>query len=309
MRWEGKKKMKKLIFAVVSVLILSSCSPANRYVVERINAADSFSQQHKWKEAYLSVEDTLIFDGDPEMLRTLVSKYPDIISIGMKKVYQQRLNSFSIECNQKNFDGYRYAIMSLCRNKYAGEVKNEILVDSKKWLNECAANPKSSAWLKNLTDIEELIGTGYFAPETKRQAAITEENEKKAEHKNNTGIIINVQTANESHINNGAGAQMGAAVGQAQYVDNANWKNYSATKQLGAGLAGAVIGAMLLDQPSAPSYKATYFIQSLSGNINQIDITSSSPVHLPEGSCVEAHGNQISLINQDNCKAISVTKK
>lgn len=129
--------------------------------------------------------------------------------------------------------------------------------------------------------------------------------EKIDEQKNRFGVIISSQVIDESHVNNGAGARLGAALGQAQYVDNANWNSYSATKQLGAGLAGSIIGAAMMDKPSETLFNVVYFIKTISGNVKQVNMSSSSPVHLPEGACVESTYSQISLISQNNCAGIS----
>lgn len=299
--------------SLLVVLLMSGC--ATNYTAQRIEKTEEFAEQKKWSDAYAIIENDFLWDYEHEKISLQINKYPEIITVGMKESYRQRLDKAREVCNKRTFDDYYYnsiLVLGKIRHHEASKTINEILGDSKKWLNDCAANPDSSAWLKNLTDIEYIVGPDYFSPNTKRQAAITEEKEtqsSKKEATERTGIIISVQVSDKSHINNGSGANLGAAIGQANYIDNANWRNYSATKQLGAGLVGAMIGGIAMDRPSKVSYQTTYFVKLLSGEIKQVAVTSSSATHFPEGICVEAFESNINIVNQNNCAELTANQR
>jgi hypothetical protein len=78
--------------------------------------------------------------------------------------------------------------------------------------------------------------------------------------------LINVQVTNLSTGATSGGAQLGSVVSQANYIDSSNWKNYSATTQVGVGLLGAIAGSML-DSQSVTKYKVTYFLQIPNGDV------------------------------------------
>ena len=119
------------------------------------------------------------------------------------------------------------------------------------------------------------------------------------------GKIINVQSVNESDYNNGSMSKLGSAFGQASYLDNANWGNYSAKNQLGAGLAGALIGAML-DKPTQIKFHSRYTIRLNNGDIITKDITQQSQFNLSSDICVET--DSLIDVNDKFCSDINVDK-
>ncbi len=98
--------------------------------------------------------------------------------------------------------------------------------------------------------------------------------------------IINVQGVNESTPGTSGGAQLGGAFGQAQYLDNANWHNYSARNQLGAGIIGALLGSAL-DAPARTVYRIVYTLKNSDGTVNVIEKVSQSPIYVAPGLCVD----------------------
>lgn len=98
--------------------------------------------------------------------------------------------------------------------------------------------------------------------------------------------IINVQGINESTQGTAGGAQLGAAFGQAQYIDKANWNNYSARSQLGAGLVGALLGSAL-DAPARTMYRIVYTLKRSDGSVNVIEKVSPSPIYIASGLCID----------------------
>lgn len=105
---------------------------------------------------------------------------------------------------------------------------------------------------------------------------------------NSYGTIIDAQSLNESTPGSNAGSQLGAAIGQAAYVDNAfkgNTWNYSATSQIAAGLAGAMIGSLANTAPKA-QFRTRYTIRLGNGQIEYVDETKSEPFRQTVGLCV-----------------------
>ena len=103
------------------------------------------------------------------------------------------------------------------------------------------------------------------------------------------GIVVDAQTLDDSRPGNNAGSQLGAAVGSAAYVDNAfkgnNW-NYSATKNLAAGLLGAAIGSSLDTTPTSV-FATRYFVKLKNGAVVTVNERKSDPFKIPPGLCVE----------------------
>lgn len=300
--------MKTLAW-LITAATLSGC--VLNYAGKELREAEELAKQNNWVGSYSALEIDLVHNIDPEKLKSLTTEFPNIISIGMRDIYMARLKVVKESCGRSTFFDYLYHIKNLSYNQYAGDARVKIFDDSKMALNYCASKPESEAWPQHLSEFEKTTGLGYFFPETFTQAAINEAKatkEKEAQAKARTGIIINAQVANESHINNGAGASLGAAYAQANYIDNTRWQNYSASKQLGAGLVGALIGAALLDKPTTPSFQTTYFVKLLSGDIKQVEVTSNTATHLPEGACVEADDHNLTMVNQGNCASIPANK-
>jgi outer membrane lipoprotein SlyB len=113
------------------------------------------------------------------------------------------------------------------------------------------------------------------------------------------GIIIDNQGVNESTPGTNVGANLGGAVGNAAYIDNAiRGGNYSAMNQLGVGILGAVLGSTLDSKPNA-QYHYRYAVKLGSGNIKYFDETKSDPFRHPVGVCVSVP--YIALVEQQLC--------
>ena len=115
------------------------------------------------------------------------------------------------------------------------------------------------------------------------------------------GRVAGVQVVNRSHINTGAGSNMGALAGQAMYLDNISWRNYSAMNQLGAGLLGAMVGSAL-DTPTSIAFERKYWVTLNDGNTVAISTTGSDNTHIPQGVCVAVYGSSLEPTNEINCK-------
>jgi hypothetical protein len=110
--------------------------------------------------------------------------------------------------------------------------------------------------------------------------------------------ILNVQIINESSPGSTAGAQLGSAIGQSQYIDHHNWHNYSATGQIAAGLLGALIGAMVDSRPQI-AYRQVYTLRDVDGNVRTIERVSDSPVYTAVGVCIDTWN--FSTLRDDQC--------
>ena len=115
------------------------------------------------------------------------------------------------------------------------------------------------------------------------------------------GRISDIQFENKSHINPGTSANLGALAGQAIYIDNTSWRNYSGLNQIGAGLLGAMIGSSL-DQPTSIQYQRTYWVTLNSGETIPVSSLVPDQTHIPRGVCVEVKGTILVATNESKCK-------
>lgn len=117
------------------------------------------------------------------------------------------------------------------------------------------------------------------------------------------GFLIDVQTQNKSTSGNNVGSSLGAAYGEANYIDRAfsgNNIDYSATNQITAGLTGAILGSLLLDKAPISKFSNRYTIKTITNEIKYIEETSSTPQFTHSvGLCVLL--NPIRPASQDLC--------
>lgn len=113
------------------------------------------------------------------------------------------------------------------------------------------------------------------------------------------GVIIDNQGVNESTSGTTGGANLGGAIANAAYIDNAiKGGNYSAKNQLAVGILGVMLGSTLDSKPNA-QYHYRYAVRLGSGNIKYFDETKSDPFRHPAGICVSVPN--IVLIDQQLC--------
>jgi len=117
------------------------------------------------------------------------------------------------------------------------------------------------------------------------------------------GTILDAQSLNESTAGTNAGSQLGARYGNAAYVDNAfkgspqNW-NYSATGNLTAQVAGALIGS-LADRPAVARFRTRYTIKTGSGSVEYVEEIKGDALRHTVGLCVTV--SPIRPIDFDTC--------
>lgn len=102
------------------------------------------------------------------------------------------------------------------------------------------------------------------------------------------GVIIDVQTLDQSQSGTNAGAQLGAAFGSAAYVDKAfsgNNVDYSAKKHLGVSLLGGLLGASA-DKAPVSSFRTRYTIKLQDGSIQHIEEATPNQFRHAVGLCV-----------------------
>lgn len=117
------------------------------------------------------------------------------------------------------------------------------------------------------------------------------------------GKIIDAQWVNESYYNTGAGSRLGSTLGQATYLDDTNWHDYSAKNQVGAAILGSLVGSML-DKPTEIKYHFRYTMKTSSGDIITQDKYSSSKFHTPVGVCVNV--NTVEIVNDKSCEESNI---
>lgn len=102
------------------------------------------------------------------------------------------------------------------------------------------------------------------------------------------GVIVDVQTLDQSQAGNNAGSQLGTALGSAAYVDKAfsgNSVDYSAKKHLGGALLGGVLGSAA-DKAPMSSFRTRYTIKLQEGSIQHIEEETPNQFRHSVGLCV-----------------------
>lgn len=119
------------------------------------------------------------------------------------------------------------------------------------------------------------------------------------------GIIMDVQTLDQSQAGTNAGSQLGATFGSAAYVDKAfsgDNVDYSAKKHLGVALLGGVLGSAA-DRAPVSSFRTRYTIKLQDGNIQHVEEETHNQFRHSVGLCVFLEPFRI--VNQQLC---SMTK-
>jgi hypothetical protein len=293
---------RELFIIIACVFLFSGCASHH---ASHVNESQSFARQGEWKNAYRSLEVPLRKEQETERIDNLIKQYPEIVAVGAEQTFMSYLDKVKKDCTTENINLYFAYLKELRDNPWARRVSRSILDKSKNTLNQCASTPGIGVRLCSLVELEPFVGQDYFSKQVKESAARFEQVVVKAEQedkKRRTGIVLSAQVSDESHINSGAGAQVGALYGQAGYIDSASWQNYSATSQITYGLAGAIIGGLLLDAPTQSAFRLTYFVKMSDGNIKKIETTSDSATRIPEGVCVEIYEpSYLAVVNQNNC--------
>jgi hypothetical protein len=171
--------------------------------------------------------------------------------------------------------------------------------------NFCKATPRS---------IDNCIAGVIFLSSEERKVQWLAEKErklndiKKTEERRVSSTVfckvLSVQIRNESTGATTGGAQLGSTLGQTNYIDSSNFKGYSASSQVGAGLLGAIVGSML-DAPSVTKYTLTYLLQMANGDVKRIEKIQSTETHIPAGVCVELIDSlYLDVANQNKCTEI-----
>lgn len=113
------------------------------------------------------------------------------------------------------------------------------------------------------------------------------------------GTVIDNQGMNESTPGTTGGANLGGAVANAAYVDNAvRTGNYSAKGQLAAGILGALVGSTL-DSKARAQFHFRYAVKLGNGNIQYFDELRTDTFRHPVGVCVSVP--VVALVDQQLC--------
>jgi len=116
------------------------------------------------------------------------------------------------------------------------------------------------------------------------------------------GEIVDAQGIDLSTPGTSSGAAIGAAIGNAAYIDRAFKpdNNFSAKTQLAAILLGAVVGSAL-DKPAQAQYKFRYAVRMQSGDIEYRDVLQGEPFRHPPGVCLDL--TSVEKVPQSLCAA------
>ncbi len=117
---------------------------------------------------------------------------------------------------------------------------------------------------------------------------IRESNEVTVIAANLVGQIVEAQVIDQSSPGTSGGAELGASVAGARYVDRAfegdSW-SYSASDHLRNQLVGAMLGS-LLDSPAQQSFRVRYSVRDVLGNVRYFDRENSDGFRRSAGECV-----------------------
>ncbi len=262
---------------MLSSMVLSSCATtdyqSSGYATTTIwDNAKAYAAQGQYKNAWNVLENTPpnLTDNTKQFLED----YP--------AVYDAGKNGFSIE-ELTRLNQERYQIT------YAYKRFDEFSI---------YANAKDKKWAeKNIRKVYGPRPVSYVGTSGATNSGIN-----RKESSVRYGRIAGVQVVNRSHINTGAGANMGALAGQAMYLDNTSWRNYSAMNQIGAGLLGAMVGSAL-DTPTSIAYERRYWVTLNDGNTISLSTTGSYNTHIPQGVCVAVYSSSsLEPTNEIKCK-------
>lgn len=116
------------------------------------------------------------------------------------------------------------------------------------------------------------------------------------------GEIVDAQGLDLSTPETHSGAALGAAIGNAAYIDRALKpdNNFSAKTHLATILLGAIVGSAL-DKPAQAQYKFRYAVRMPDGDIEYREVLQSDPFRHPPGVCLDL--NMMEKVSQSLCAA------
>ncbi|MCV6587567.1 MAG: hypothetical protein OIF57_00870 [Marinobacterium sp.] len=220
-----------------------------------------------------------------EAIFPVVSEYPNIIKVGA-------VGHLTKRCHDQN-----------------GVLKAKRLAGLERLESSGFDVTKAKSIVKNCIEIAENTSVN-----DKVKERLPSDKEKSAQlnpSKNNDGdlfvygLILDVQVKNTSVADNNSGYHLGSVVAQAMYIDNSNWRSYSAKSQLGVGIIGALIGSSL-NKPEKVSFVLNYYIKTADGDLLKSTRIRHSAEHDPVNSCVRVRkeNNTFHLVNFKFCEGI-----
>ena len=262
---------------MLSSMVLSSCATTDYqstgYATTTIwDNAKAYADQGQYKNAWNALENT------PPNLTAKTKQFLK----DHPAVYDAGKNEFSIE-ELSRLKQEKYQVT------YAYKKFDEFSI---------YANTKDRKWAeKNIRKVYGPRPVSYVGTSGATNSGIIR-NESSIRY----GRIAGVQVVNRSHINTDAGANMEGIAGQAMYLDNTSWRNYSAMNQIGAGLLGAMVGSAL-DTPTSIAYERRYWVTLNDGNTISLSTTGSDNTHIPQGVCVAVYSSSsLEPTNEIKCK-------
>jgi hypothetical protein len=282
-------KLGKWTLALTFISVLSACAP--------IPDAPNFTrglialEEKNYLVAYRFFED--VRSDELEKVKALINKNPQIIEAG--------LESFSIPSLNESINRYGKPISAEIELKRITHFKRYAAAEQ----YQVAENNINQVYGEELAIYTKKIEHKNLVDSlSKEERAIYYENQYKQyqESIKITGRVMSSQLINRSNSGTNAGSMVGAAFGQAVYIDSVNFRNYSAGNQLAAGLIGAVIGSSF-DQKKTEIYQKVYFIKKKDSSIVRLDQNTSDQVLFPVGACIYyKEPFEFSIIDDKSCE-------
>lgn len=278
---EGFSKWGCFFSAFLLLLAVAGCAspPISHY-----NQGKAKLEAGDFEAAYRFFEDPTM--GHEEDVERAMQANPQLLVAGLRTFSVEALNasiqrygrseSFSIE--QQRLKSFK---------RYGSPAQ---FVEAARNFERTFINPRPSTATLSSTAVTESDAASYAEQ-------LSREGNKQA---NYVGIVIDVQLIDESRSGTALGAQLGGVYGQAAYLDSTKSRDYKATSQVTAGVAGAIVGGML-DKAPEKKIRVSYYVKTLGGDIRQFETIALSTSHLPIGACVEVASSSISMVNLTKC--------
>ena len=271
--------------AVVSLLFVGCASQQLHPTEQDMLYAKYFASKGDFKAAFWKMREPVGTPTHQAAMIDLAKTYPQIVTEGKARVtpeyYASLAESGETEAAARDVRTSLQALKILLSESEYGPLEQR----ANKFLDKTSIlQVRRSVW-------EELSDAERTKLQEDRFVSVKDDS--------NFGRVIDRQLFDASTNGTTAGSQLGAVLGQAQYVDNSIPKGtYSATGQVGAAILGAVIGSSL-DQSGSRTFVMRYAIKRLDGKVSYADRYESTSLGESIGVCVNLQAQQV---DQDICE-------
>lgn len=275
-----------ILSLLCSSAFIWGCTPnykAGAYLAKKsgynFDRIEELAEAERWREAYQVVEKNfLLGNGDRSIAASILKKHPKVLSVGSIEYFEAR-------CSEQ-YDSLKAGRLSDLSYLEDQGLNTAIPFST---VARCQAPNKAVASYTTPADTEQIASVSKASLGTDGMLG-------------QYGTIFDVQVQNLSTRGNQAGSALGSAVAQANYLDNTSWRDYRATGQLAAGLAGAVLGSAL-NTEARQHFLVTYFVKTRQGELLKIHENTAVAQWKPKGSCVHINSvkTAIDIVNFEKC--------